>query len=235
MRNDALLIGIATLIMAAGFAACRTAEKAARIALGQTREGRVLLSKFDRYARIAHILRKYHDSGALDQNDVLEVLRQAGVVRGPSAPGVRVPRGAPAPRTKPFPVPEYTGGYRWPLEAGVVSSEFGTRWNKPHHGIDVAADMGEPVYAVAEGEVIYSGDNIRGYGNAVILQHDQNTTTLYGHNRANRSRQGQKVKQGEVIAYLGSTGRSTGPHIHFEIRQGGKPLNPRSKLPKSRF
>jgi murein DD-endopeptidase MepM/ murein hydrolase activator NlpD len=124
---------------------------------------------------------------------------------------------------------------QWPLEAGVVSSEFGERWGKMHKGIDIAADVGEPVYAMAAGEVIYAGNGMRGYGNVVVIRHDRMRTSLYAHNSELKVKQGDQVTQGSLVALLGSTGHSTGPHVHFEIRDGDTPLNPRSVLPASKL
>jgi murein DD-endopeptidase MepM/ murein hydrolase activator NlpD len=129
---------------------------------------------------------------------------------------------------------QYTGNYRWPLEAGIISSEYGERWGKVHKGIDIAADSGEPVYAVAAGEVIYAGDGLRGYGNVVILRHDNRLTSLYAHNTELKVKAGDEVKQGDLIALLGSTGHSTGPHVHFEFREGDVAVNPHTLLPNSK-
>jgi murein DD-endopeptidase MepM/ murein hydrolase activator NlpD len=116
-----------------------------------------------------------------------------------------------------------------------VSSEFGARWGKLHKGIDIAADAGEPVYAIAPGEVIYAGDGLRGYGNVVILRHDRQRTSLYAHNSVLKVKQGEVIAAGTVIALLGNTGHSTGPHVHFEIRDGDTPLDPRKILPATRL
>lgn len=132
-------------------------------------------------------------------------------------------------------LPDYKGPYRWPLSAGIVSSEFGPRWKKKHEGLDIAADEGEPVYASAAGEVLYADNRMRGYGNVVILRHDSNVTTLYAHNQKLKVKLGDKVGQGETIALLGNTGHSTGPHIHFEMRRVNKAVDPRSMLPKTQF
>jgi murein DD-endopeptidase MepM/ murein hydrolase activator NlpD len=132
-------------------------------------------------------------------------------------------------------VPEqYTGTLRWPLDAYIVSSDYGSRWGKMHKGLDLAADVGEPVYAIADGEVIYAGDGLRGYGNVVILRHDRKTSSLYAHNSELKVKQGDIVKQGTLIALLGNTGHSTGPHVHFEIRDGDLAVNPHDRLPKSK-
>jgi len=88
------------------------------------------------------------------------------------------------------------------------------------------------VRAAADGTVLYAGDQQTGYGNLVILRHAQDMITVYAHNSVNLVSENQKVKQGEVIAKVGSTGRSTGPHLHFEIRKRTKPRNPLFFLPK---
>jgi len=204
-------------------------EKVAHEVLKESPEGRKILKEFDRYKRLAHIFKKYHDKGHLDDAGVLEIVR--------GAPGQK-PSGKSAPvpaAPKPFSVQAYSGGYRWPLASGIVSSEFGHRWGKEHQGLDIAADMRVPVYAVAPGEVLYAGSQISGYGNVVILRHDQKTTSLYGHNIVLKVKTGDKVAADQVIALLGSTGHSTGPHVHFELRDSNRPISPRERLPKSRF
>ena len=221
-----------SVLLAAG---CATAEKVGREIVRQTPGGRAVLGEWDRYAKLAHILVKYHDSGTLDQGDLMNVLYGAGVLKSPPP---RVP-GQPAPKkppkAPPFPVPEYDGAYRWPLAAGVVSSEYGRRWGRQHHGIDIAADLGVPVYAAAPGKVLYAGDRLRGYGNVVIIRHDENTVTLYAHNKELKVKELEQVRANQVIALLGNTGRSTGPHTHFEFRVGNASVDPRTKLPKGRF
>jgi len=193
------------------------------------------LTEFDRYEKLANVFKKYHDKGNLDEGDVLDVLYTAGVLKKapPARPGSKPPPQRPG--TKPFPVPDYTGAWRWPMDAGIVSSEYGPRWGKVHYGLDIAADMGKPIYAAAPGEVIYSGDGLRGYGNVLFVRHDEATVSIYAHNKSLKVRKGQKVAQGQVIAALGSTGHSTGPHLHFEVRKNDKAVPPRSLLPKSRF
>ena len=121
--------------------------------------------------------------------------------------------------------------YRFPLQHAVVTSDFGMR-KSPftgkstyHAGIDLAAPTGSPVYACASGtiiEIAYS--NI--YGNYILLRHDDGRESLYGHLSKVRARLYEKVKSGIVIGYVGSTGLSTGPHLHFEVREQGKAKNP---------
>lgn len=122
------------------------------------------------------------------------------------------------------------GGMIWPL-SGPVTSEYGWRTHpifgtsRFHSGLDIGGDYGLPIYAAASGTVMYAGW-ISGYGNAVIIDHGGGVTTLYGHNDSLNVSEGQSVAQGQVIAMCGSTGNSTGPHCHFEVREGGEPVSP---------
>ena len=116
----------------------------------------------------------------------------------------------------------------WPT-AGSTTSEYGTRWGRLHAGIDIAASTGTPIWAALPGTVVVAGSQ-SGYGNTVVLDHGGGKTTLYAHQSRIGVRQGQSVDQGQVIGYVGSTGRSTGPHLHFETRQDGEPRNPRGCL-----
>ena len=119
----------------------------------------------------------------------------------------------------------------WPI-AGTVNSGFGPRGSGFHDGIDIAAPEGSPVRAIEKGEVIYS-DQIRGYGNIVIIRHGSGIVSVYAHNQINLVRAGQDVEQGEIIAKVGSTGRVTGPHLHFEIRKHNVAQDPVRYLPQS--
>ena len=120
-------------------------------------------------------------------------------------------------------------GLIWPVR-GPVTSGFGYRWGRMHQGIDIGAGTGVPIRAAKAGEVIYAG-SMGGYGNVVIVDHGGGFTTLYAHQSRLGSSDGQSVDQGQVIGYVGSTGHSTGPHLHFETRVGGSPRNPRNYLP----
>jgi murein DD-endopeptidase MepM/ murein hydrolase activator NlpD len=123
-------------------------------------------------------------------------------------------------------------GYMWPAK-GTLTSGYGWRWGRMHKGIDIAAPIGTPIMAAAPGEVIFAGWN-GGYGNLVKLQHSDGSVTFYAHNNRVLVHNGQKVSQGQLIAEMGSTGRSTGPHLHFEIRPNGTTaINPIAHLPKS--
>lgn len=115
-------------------------------------------------------------------------------------------------------------GFEWPAR-GVLRSRFGWRWRRHHDGIDIAAPYGTPVSAAKAGRVIFAGWYYA-YGRTVIIDHDNGVTTLYGHNSKLLVRIGQVVEAGMVISRVGSSGRSTGPHVHFEIRVNGRPINP---------
>ncbi len=124
-------------------------------------------------------------------------------------------------------------GFIWPAR-GQLSSPYGWRWGRMHYGIDIAADIGTPIYAAAPGVVITAGWDDGGYGNLVEIKHPNGAITVYAHNDQIYVRQGQQVAQGETIAAMGSTGRSTGPHLHFEILPNGQgAVDPMAYLPSS--
>lgn len=112
-------------------------------------------------------------------------------------------------------LPNVFEGYIWPAK-GVLTSGYGWRWGRLHRGIDIAAPVGTPILAAAGGKVIDAGWH-RGYGNVIELEHLDGSTTLYAHNNRILVSHGQQVDQGEQIAEMGSTGNSTGSHLHFEI------------------
>ncbi len=112
---------------------------------------------------------------------------------------------------------KYIGNLGWPVPGSKLSSGFGKRWLSFHEGLDFAAPIGVPIYAAHDGQVVYSGDGLRGYGNLVIIKGD-GILTVYAHNRTNVATVGDWVKKGRLIARLGNTGKSTGPHMHFETR-----------------
>lgn len=122
------------------------------------------------------------------------------------------------------------GVFIWPLDKFTFMSGFGIRRGRRHDGIDIAAKGGTPVKASADGKVVFSG-RMRGYGNLILLKHDNNYFTAYSHNRENLVNKGKNVKQGQVIAKVGRTGRATGNHVHFEIRQGQQAMDPLHFLP----
>jgi murein DD-endopeptidase MepM/ murein hydrolase activator NlpD len=120
--------------------------------------------------------------------------------------------------------------FLWPV-SGAVNSGFGPRGSSFHDGLDIAAPEGTPIRAVEHGEVIYS-DRLRGYGNMVIIRHSGGIVSVYAHNEINLVRDGQQVARGEIIARVGSTGRVTGPHLHFEIRKNNLAQDPLLYLPE---
>jgi murein DD-endopeptidase MepM/ murein hydrolase activator NlpD len=126
-------------------------------------------------------------------------------------------------------VPAPTGaasaaGYVWPVH-GVLTSYYGWRWGRMHEGIDIAVSNGTPVVAAAAGTVIVAGW-MGGYGNLVVVDHGGGVSTAYGHNTSVAVGVGQQVAQGQLIAYSGNTGHSTGPHVHFEVRINGAAVDP---------
>ena len=133
----------------------------------------------------------------------------------PDLPAIQIPIPAPDSNSPTF------QGYIWPAK-GVFTSGYGRRWGRMHKGIDIAAPIGTPIFAVAPGIVRRSGWNSGGYGNLVEIQHPDGSTTRYAHNSRLWVAAGQPVQQGQQIAEMGSTGHSTGPHLHFEIHAYGK-------------
>lgn len=137
--------------------------------------------------------------------------------------------GAPPEAAVPAPPEAADNGgltWAWPI-AGKVLDKFDDKRNK---GIDIAAREGEAVLAAGDGNVVYSGSGLRGYGNLVIVKHNEEFISAYAHNRQILVKQGQAVKRGQRIAEAGKTD-TTSPKLHFEIRRGGKPVDPLLYLP----
>ena len=126
--------------------------------------------------------------------------------------------------------PTSAAGLIWPCH-GPLTSPFGMRWGRMHQGQDIACGYGTAIHAAKAGTVVFAGQ-MSGYGNVVIIDHGGGFSTLYAHQSRMAVHQGQHVNQGDVIGYVGSTGHSTGPHLHFETRFGGAPRNPIPYLPK---
>lgn len=124
-------------------------------------------------------------------------------------------------------------GYLWPAQ-GVLSSGYGWRWGRMHHGIDIAGPTGTPILAAASGVVITAEWHTGGYGNLVEIEHPDGSITLYAHNHRILVNKGDQVEGGQLIAQMGSTGFSTGPHLHFEVHLPEKgSVNPLAYLPES--
>jgi lipoprotein NlpD len=143
-----------------------------------------------------------------------------------------LPKGAPAlavqnPKAKPRPaavkVGRVDGILGWPVR-GVLYARFGTKGHEPHDGIDLAAPAGTPVTTAAAGKVLYAGEQ-KGYGLIVIVEHER-LVTVYAHNRDVRVKTGQVVRAGQVVSTVGDSGRTSGPHLHFEVRRDGRPVDP---------
>jgi len=128
---------------------------------------------------------------------------------------------------------KFVGGkFLFPTNTQLITSYYGYRIHpiygsqRFHSGVDIGARMGEPIYAANAGTVIVSGFNTGGYGNYIMVDHGGGYVTLYAHNSSNAVSVGQTVAKGQVIGYVGSTGASTGPHLHFEVRVNGSAVNP---------
>jgi murein DD-endopeptidase MepM/ murein hydrolase activator NlpD len=114
---------------------------------------------------------------------------------------------------------------QWPT-GGVLSSGFGMRGGRFHGGIDISGERGTQIVAAADGVVIFSGRGPDGYGNTVLLDHGHGLVTLYAHNERNVARQGERVRQGQPVALMGDSGRASGTHVHFEVHQHGRLVDP---------
>jgi murein DD-endopeptidase MepM/ murein hydrolase activator NlpD len=117
-----------------------------------------------------------------------------------------------------------SGQFIWPVN-GPITSPFGPRWGSFHPGIDIGVPYGTPIHAAAAGRIVYCGWE-SGYGNLVMIDHGGGLATLYGHQSSIAASCGQDVAQGQVIGYVGCTGFCTGPHLHFEVRVNGAPVDP---------
>lgn len=119
------------------------------------------------------------------------------------------------------------GKLAWPVPSSKkLTSKFGKRWGRAHEGIDIAARRGTAIVAAESGVVIYSGNDLGGYGNLTVISHEGGLFSIYAHAKRNYTNKGDKVHRGQVIAEVGTTGKSTGPHLHFEVRYDSKALDP---------
>jgi len=160
-------------------------------------------------------------------------LRIPGARRRPPDGSVRVASLAPTvPRPgRPSALREADLEFDWPLARRRLSSHFGWRRGRRHEGIDLAAPGGTPIRAAEAGRVIHAGGGLGGYGRTVIVRHAGLYSTVYAHARRILVRRGQRVEKGELLAEVGATGRTTGAHLHFEVRRGRTPLDPLHYLP----
>jgi hypothetical protein len=120
-----------------------------------------------------------------------------------------------------------TGEFLWPVpSSNRITSGFKMRWGRKHEGVDIGGRIGAHIVAAADGVVVYSGDEIGGYGNITVIAHKNGYFSVYAHAKKNFTTQGQRVYRGQVIAQIGMTGRSYGPHLHFEVRKNGQAIDP---------
>ncbi|MFJ4154197.1 peptidoglycan DD-metalloendopeptidase family protein [Pseudomonas sp. NPDC089752] len=161
------------------------------------------------------------------------IRRPVGSPISPSANGGKT---TPTSPTTPTPVvttvpaaERAVGGWTWPAN-GVLIGKFASNGSL-NKGIDIAGDLGQPVFAASGGAVVYAGSGLRGYGELIIIKHSDTYVSAYGHNRRLLVREGQQVKAGQSIAEMGSTGTDR-VKLHFEIRRQGKPVDPLQFLPR---
>ena len=146
----------------------------------------------------------------------------------PTTPSVAPVVATTAPAQVP-PAGRSTAGWAWPAN-GVLIGKFSSNGSL-NKGVDIAGDLGQPVFAASDGSVVYAGSGLRGYGELVIIKHNDTYVSAYGHNRRLLVREGQQVKVGQTIAEMGSTGTDR-VKLHFEIRRQGKPVDPLQFLPR---
>lgn len=155
------------------------------------------------------------------------------VEAAPQLPMAQRPTLIPPPIAVPLVENFHDGGRLiWPVR-GEVTRGFTHQAGQRHDGIDVRAPRGTPIYAAADGEVIFSGWGPSGYGRTVIVQHQGDLVTVYAHTEENYVQVGQRVRQGDRIAAVGMTGRASGYHLHFEVRHKATPLSPHKYLPRA--
>ncbi len=136
----------------------------------------------------------------------------------------------PAPEEMPRPHVKTDAPLVWPI-LGPINSPFGPRWGKFHAGIDIGSPHYQEVVAAADGEVIYANGTNGGLGKAVVIQHAQGLRTVYAHLSIIIAHESEAVRQGQAVGGVGATGHATGPHLHFEVRRNGIPVNPEDYLP----
>jgi len=161
------------------------------------------------------------------------IRRPVGTAIAPPASGGKATPNSPttpAPVVTTVPAAERAvGGWTWPAN-GVLIGKFASNGSL-NKGIDIAGDLGQPVFAASDGAVVYAGSGLRGYGELIIIKHSDTYVSAYGHNRRLLVREGQQVKAGQSIAEMGSTGTDR-VKLHFEIRRQGKPVDPLQFLPR---
>jgi murein DD-endopeptidase MepM/ murein hydrolase activator NlpD len=201
-------------------AAARTRELVVRTEAARSARDRVAASR-DSVAAARRLKQDALVSAHEDRKEFLDEVRALEAQSAALAARIRAAQQSGSGFEPPSGAP---GRLQWPV-SGAVTSGFGMRWGRMHEGIDIAVGSGTPVHAATTGRVVYAGW-MSGYGNIVVLDHGGGLSTAYGHNTSVAVGVGQDVAAGQVIAYSGSTGHSTGPHVHFEVRVNGQPVDP---------
>ena len=181
--------------------------------------------------RLAAARRSKRESLVAIRESKAEYLHEAAGLERASAALAASIRAAEASRSSYTPPSDSTrssAGFIWPVNGPVVSP-FGMRWGRMHEGIDIAVPYGTPIHAAASGRVVYAGW-MDGYGNLVAIDHGRGLSTAYAHQSSIGVGVGQTVSQGQTIGYVGCTGHCFGPHLHFEVRVNGTPVDPLSYL-----
>ena len=159
-----------------------------------------------------------------DQSDIHEEIEDLEAQSASLAAQIRQAQQPSSSGSTPPVAPIGSGVLGWPVSGPVVSG-FGMRWGRMHEGIDITCATGTPVRAAGDGTVIWAGWR-GGYGNLVVVDHGGGLSTAYAHNSAFATSVGQSVVRGQVVSYAGSTGNSSGPHVHFEVRVDGTAVDP---------
>jgi murein DD-endopeptidase MepM/ murein hydrolase activator NlpD len=138
--------------------------------------------------------------------------------------------GPPRKKARRLDLAKVKGRFVWPVK-GPILKGFNPKSKEKHDGIDIGAPSGTAINSIESGEVLYSGNEIIGYGNIVIIKHGPTFSSVYAHNAVNLVREGDRVDKGQLIARVGNTGRAEDFHLHFEIRNHNRPMNPLLILP----
>jgi murein DD-endopeptidase MepM/ murein hydrolase activator NlpD len=202
-------------LTAASVSVINTHTEEARVVRDELVSGRDTLAAARRLKRSALTSARETREGYLEEVQALAAQSEelAAAIRNAQAGAGSSGTGAPS-----------AAGFIWPVN-GPVTSGYGMRWGRLHEGIDIAAATGTPIWAGAAGTVIYAGW-LGGYGNLVVVDHGNGLATAYAHASAILVSVGQSVAQGETISLVGSTGNSSGPHLHFEVRVNGVAVDP---------
>jgi murein DD-endopeptidase MepM/ murein hydrolase activator NlpD len=192
----------------------QTAERQVALSELVTRRDELVGAQADRQVLLEKLQGERHEA----EEDVEELERASAEL----AERIRAAQGAGTASTGSGAAP--ASGFMWPVN-GPITSSYGQRWGRLHAGIDIGVGFGTPIRAAASGTVIHAGW-LGGYGNLVVVDHGGGLSTAYGHQQQIYVSPGQQVGQGAVLGEVGSTGNSTGPHLHFEVRVNGSAVDP---------